>query len=371
MQDNTTELQRIKMILTSLLLVLAGTALIGIEQRLNPPSDGLLAWIPYAELGGILVGAGLLSIWIDHLFRREQQALSDQRLRSVLRDHAPVMRDAVLDAFAANQDDLKRVATPETLDQIATNALGLRIKDQEFADDLYADLQHHVIDSGERWLGASLDIRLDKLPSESGRPDYFSVTVRWEYAVTPIHPQRRFICLSDRREYAEIASARGDTSAWFYKPDGVFDARDRQTYELVHFAIDGEDQTVRRSSRKAYQQYTVDVGSERVEASEPVTISYTYRTVTPTTGHLLFFDIEQPTKDIRVSFDYSNCDIGSVSVVDLIPSARPTRIERSPGDVPSSVVRVEVEGWTFPRSGVAFVWTDLDPPSVHQGGNDQ
>ena len=36
---------------------------------------------------------------------------------------------------------------------------------------------------------------------------------------------------------------------------------------------------------------------------------------------------------------------------------RPTRIERTPASLPDGTVRVDLDGWIFPRSGVAFVWT--------------
>lgn len=79
--------------------------------------------------------------------------------------------------------------------------------------------------------------------------------------------------------------------------------------------------------------------------------------VTPASGHLLFFDIEQPTRDMRVTFDYSDTDIDTVSAIDLIPSVRQSRIERTPEQLDNREVRVDIDGWTFPRSGVAFVWT--------------
>ncbi len=74
-------------------------------------------------------------------------------------------------------------------------------------------------------------------------------------------------------------------------------------------------------------------------------------------GHLLFFDIEQPTRDLRIDFDSNGCDIASVSTRDLIPSVRPTRIELPPTSLPPGIVRVDLDGWIFPRSGVAFAWT--------------
>ena len=46
-----------------------------------------------------------------------------------------------------------------------------------------------------------------------------------------------------------------------------------------------------------------------------------------------------------------------MSTLDLIPSVRPTRIEQPPASVPNRTIRVDLDGWIFPRSGVAFVWT--------------
>ena len=49
--------------------------------------------------------------------------------------------------------------------------------------------------------------------------------------------------------------------------------------------------------------------------------------------------------------------IANVSTLDLVPSIRPTRIERAPAKTHTDTIRVDLDGWIFPRSGVAFVWT--------------
>jgi hypothetical protein len=76
--------------------------------------------------------------------------------------------------------------------------------------------------------------------------------------------------------------------------------------------------------------------------------SYIYRTVTTQAGHLLFFDIEQPTRDLTVNFDYTDCGLASVSILDMVPSMRPTGIERTPAAVPPKAIRVQLDGWIFP-----------------------
>ena len=122
MKETLTQLRKTKTLLSVVLLVVAGAALIAIGHRTRDAT----AWyglLPLTELGGILVGAGILSVWLDAYLRREQDQLEEHRLRSILTEQAPVMRDAVLQAFAANHEDLKRVATPELLDGIIGNSL--------------------------------------------------------------------------------------------------------------------------------------------------------------------------------------------------------------------------------------------------------
>ena len=356
--NDPNRIQHLKLILTTVVLVIGGIALITAGELLNP--DSLIErLVPWTELGGILIGAGLLGIWLDHHFKREQRDASDARLREILQDHAPALRDAMLDAFAANHQDLARVATPTTLDQITTTSLGLRLHDREFAEEIFGGLSRAVINAPERWTDALLEVSLTPTNPEGSSDAYFVVTARWEYTTVPRHTQRRFVCLSDRSEFRQVARDDG-TSAWFFKPDPHFDASDRTAFELVQFAVDGDERRVRRSSRSHYQAYTADVGADVVEAGKPVTISYTYRTITSLDAHLLFFDLEQPTRDLHLSFDYTDTDITAVSAIDMFALANTSRIEHSPDTVPTRTVRVDVEGWAIPASGVAIVWSTTD-----------
>lgn len=376
MRDVFSRLYRTKAILSCLLLVGSGIALLVVARALED-ATGWLALIPLGELGGILVGAGVLGVLVDAYLSGEQAELDDLRLRTLLHEHAPAMRDAVLEAFAANHADLKRVATPEMLDNLIANSLALRLGDEQFASEIYTDIRDQAIRATERWHDATLSIDLKPLSMDRGAASrstpaaatrqFFTVTVRWEYLTVPHHAERRFVCLSDRDEYAELVHERDATSAWYLRPDSGLDASSQEAFELLRFAVNGEERPIRRSARKHAQTYTANLGTDHVKAGEPVKVSYTYRTITSQTGHLLFFDIEQPTRDLHIDFDFTGCGIANLSTLDLVPSVRPTRIERPLVDVPgSSVVRVDLDGWIFPRSGVAFVWTLEREAAKHQ-----
>lgn len=375
MRDALSRLYRTKTLLIAVITAVLGVALIAVGNRITRSgSSGLLAYLPVAEVGGTLLGASLFGLWLDLFMQREQQAVAEQRLRALLHEHAPAMRDAVLDAFAANHQDLRRVATPEMLDGIIENSLEMRLGDQQFAHEIYRDLRDNAIAAGERWYDASVSIELSPTvavyrPGKDG-PTFrtskklFTVSVRWEYKTIPRYPQRRFACVSDRAEFNELAAERGATTAWFMKPAAGLDAASPEAFELTRFTVDGDERPIRRTSRKGGQVYTANVGTDVVEAGKPVTVAYSYRTVTTQAGHLLYFNVDQPTRDLTISFDYSDCDLATVSVLDLIPSTRQTRIERPNKEVPASVLRADIDGWIFPRSGVGFVWTMNSEASV-------
>ena len=355
MTNLLTRFHYLKMLLVGILLGVVGIGFLIIGQQLADEVQpaNWTSFVPWNELGEIMIGAALLGIWFDHLFRKEQQALSDQRLRQILNEHAPVMRDAVLDAFAADHKDLVRVATPEAMDQIINNSLALRLNDRQFADEVWHDIKEQAIDAPERRLNAHLNINLTPHPDND---DYFVLAVRWEYTTTPVHAVQRFVCLSDKQEYTNLLSARDGTNPWFIKPTPGRNPKDRSTFELLQFTANGQERSIKRSTRTNFQAYQVALGNEMIDAAQPVVVSHTFRTITPKKNNVLFFDMEQPTRDLKIAFDYTGCGIKAVSTIDHVPSVRPTRIQHSPPETPSKTVHVEIGGWIFPRAGVAFVW---------------
>lgn len=274
----------------------------------------------------------------------------------MFRSEAPAIRDAVIDGFAFKGDDLARVATPETLDQIIRNSLALRLGDAAFAGEVYDDIRDQAIRAAERWHNAKIAIRLSMdRGTTCGRTPGFVATVRWECSVVPRHQTRRFVAVSDRDEYRELAQDPAVTSAWYIRPKAHVDAGERAAFELVQFQV-GEDRPIRRTARRGGRTYAVRLERDVVEAERAVIISYTYRTVVSRNGHLLHVDIEQPTRGISVELDYSDTDISYVKILDSIASSKRSRLLQTPSTVPGKSIGVEFDGWLMPRSGVAFVW---------------
>jgi hypothetical protein len=266
-------------------------------------------------------------------------------------------RDAVIAGFAFEPADIARVATPDTLDRIVTNGLALRLGDSAFAAEIYDDLRGQAVEQPERLEDVRIAVRLSvDRRSTKDRTRLLIATVRWECRLRPHFATRRFSAVSDINEYRDIVQDTAANSAWFVGRTAGVDAADKAAFELLDFAVDGVPRGIRRTARQGGQTYSVSLGEEAMAVSDPVTLTYTYRTVVPIQEHLLQLRVDQPTRALSVNVDYTDTDFGHLNVLDFIASSDRTRIIRSPADVPGKTVTVEFDGWVMPRSGMAFVW---------------
>ena len=124
-------LRRLKAALLAVSFTLAGVLLMMLNAWLSPLQLGDWQWLhalPLGELGGTLFGAGLLSTFFEYTFRRDQERAVTERFRQTIRDEAPALRDAVIEAFRFDHQDVACIATPELLDDLARTSLGLRLQ---------------------------------------------------------------------------------------------------------------------------------------------------------------------------------------------------------------------------------------------------
>ena len=365
MYDVLNRLIRTKKILAGLVFVVVGIVLMAVARAI-PAIRGLewLALLPLGELGGILVGAGLFSIWLDAYFERERKEADDARMRRLLIEQAPAMKDAVIRGFAFEDDDLQRVATPELLDNIIGNSLALRLGDKEFARELYTDIRDQAVQSVERWYDAKVAIRMSSTgwsgmnapQSATADAPGLVITVRQEYTTVPSHHMRRFVSTSDIDEYRELAQDPESTFAWYYNPTSGIDAGSRDAFELVQFTVDGEERPIHRSSRKGAQTYAVNLGPTGVVPQGARTLGFTYRLRPAPQSRWIQLFVDQPTRGVDIELDYSDTDIAYANMIEFIASSQKTMTNKTPDSVPDKVIGLRFDGWVMPHGGVAFVW---------------
>jgi hypothetical protein len=363
MHDPLQRLYRTKLALLATILLATGLALLFFGHWVQHAAgwEWIRGW-PVVDIGSALFTTGLLGVALQYFDGQDSEVRATERLERVLTAAAPAMRDAVIAGFAFEPEDLARVATPETLDQVVTNGLAMRLGDPAFAADVYADIRTQAIEMPERLHDVRVSIRLSMdRGTARGRAPMFVTTVHWEYELVPLHQTRRFVCMSDLAGFSQLDRNGGATSAWYIKKRPGVDAGQRETFELVDFTVDGQSRPIRRNGKTDSQTYSVDIGRRHVEAKFlPVKVAYTYRTVTNPDGHVLQVRVDQPSQNLSVTLDYGDTDIESVRALDFIASGRSAAISRSSGTVPGKSVTVDFEGWAFARSGIAFVWTGTE-----------
>ena len=357
MHDPLQRLYRTKLVLLATLLLFTGLGLLIFAHWVQHAAGWhwLRNW-PLLDIGSGLFTTGLLGVALQYFDGQDSEVRATQRLERVLTAATPAMRDAVINGFAFQPDDLARVATPEILDKIITNGLAIRLGDPTFANEIYDDVRQQAIGVPERLHDARTSIRLSMDRSTAkGRAPMFVTTVRWEYSLVPTYQTRRFVCLSDIDEFRDLTEDTTATSAWYLGPRTGLDAGAKESFELVEFTVDGQPRPIRHTAKQGSQTSSVNLGHEAMQG-EAVTVAYTYRTLVSVDGHLLQLRVDQPTKGLTVELDYGDCGIEYVSVLDFIASSQRTRVSQSPKSVPGKSVSIEFDGWVFPRSGVAFVW---------------
>lgn len=356
----TKRLRKTKAFLLATSLTLAGVLLIMLNGWMSNLNLGVWDWLhalPIGELGGTLFGAGLLSTLFEYTFRKDQEEATIEQFRQIIHEQAPAMRDAVIEGFAIHPEDLKRVANPDLLDDIAANVMALRLGDEQFAREIYTDIRDQAIHAAERWYDVEVRIRLSSaLERNTNGTPLFDVTVEWEYTTVPSSATRRFACVDNREEYTDLREDLPATSAWMMAPRPGMNASSKESYELLEFTVDGRPQTIRRATRKSGQTYTVHLDAKS-RTGEAVRLRQIFRTITPCWGHRLFFELPQPARNMALSLDYTNTDITHMRVSDTVASARPVHVVRSPQEVTDKVIKVSADGWLMPKSGFAFTWT--------------
>ena len=355
-----TRLRKTKAAFLATALTLAGVLLIMFNSWLSTLSLGNWSWLhalPLGELGGTLFGAGLLGTLFEYSFRKDQEAATTRQFRQIIHDEAPAMRDAVIEGFRFNTDDLERIATPQLLDELAVNSLGMRFGDAAFGREVYGDIKHQAITAEERWYDARVDATLGIPRVRSVAPNpFFDLLVRWEYTVVPKHRFRKFAVVSDRQRYDQMVAERGETSVWF-KPSGTgLDVTDEASFALVEFSVNGSSVSIERTADTHSQINTVDSVEDLVTAQQPVVMSFTYRSRLRRDGHMVHFDVDRPTKGFELELNYQDAGIAKMKLVDFISSTRRARVSEAPDVAGVKKYTMSYDGWVLPRAGVAFVW---------------
>ena len=127
-------LLKTKAALLAVSFTLIGVLLIMLNAWLATLSLGDWSWlyhVPLDEVGGPLLGAGLVSTILDYSYRRDQENVAIQRTQQAIIDLSPAKLWSVLcEGLARHPGELARLTTPERLDDAAAAIMAQRLGDE-------------------------------------------------------------------------------------------------------------------------------------------------------------------------------------------------------------------------------------------------
>lgn len=244
MQSPLQRLYRTKLVLLATVATVVGIALLVFAHWAATQFGWVLINnLPIADVGSAIFTSGLIVIFFEYVDHQDEEARETERLRRVLADAAPDIRNAVVDGFAFAPESLTNVASSATIDQIIENCLALQFDDRELASDAYTDLREQVLRSSSRWYDTRVSVVLSPWYEgpASGRGSMFMATIRWEYRVVPDRPVMRISCVSDQEEYRELLQDPSSLAAWYFQPIGKLDGSSPKTFHLLEFTLDGKE----------------------------------------------------------------------------------------------------------------------------------
>ena len=374
MQPPLQQLYKTKLVLLAVIAVVMGSALLFVAHWIAAQSHlhGLHD-LPIADIGSALFTSGLVVIFFEYLDKRDAELRAMQQLRTVLREEAPAIRDAVVAGFAFAPDSLASVAAPEVLDRIVENCLSIQLNDRPLATAVYHDVKMQVLESPRRLHDLRVSITLTPWQGgpATGVGSMFVATISWDYRTTAQPTAMRFACVSRADEYRDLLRDRATDAVWLFERIADLDGASPEAFELIRFSLNGKARPLRRSTRKGGQYYTVTLPQEPGRSSDTETaVSYTYRTLIQRNGHVLHIDLNRPTHGLVVDCAYGGAGVRLVTALPYIATAQRPTIISLPATGPSPSTSVAFDGWVLPGSGVAFVWV-LDDELERRGPDRQ
>jgi hypothetical protein len=347
MTDLRYRLYQTKLTLLAVVFVVVGVGLLLIARH----SHGrLLSDLPVADIGSGLFTTGLIGVALQYLDARDADERASDRLRRVLAEEAPAIRDAVIDGFAFSPQALAGVISPEVLERVATNCLALQLGDQALAVSAHEHLRRQAMTPAVRLSDSRLSVSLSA-GSEEG---LLRVTVRREYRFLPSAGTMRFSCVGTRDEYEALLRDPETTEVWRVRASDGISAADATSFTLTSVDLDGQPQTFRRLERKSAQVFTCRLPVS-LGASDQHHLAYEYDVTVPRAKHCLYFDFGRPTFGLSVDVE-GDATVEGLQLLDFLGDTAGVRhsYRRDPsGGTEASVAE---DGWVLPRAGVVVVW---------------
>jgi hypothetical protein len=327
--------------------------------------------IPWQSLAGVTLGSALVAFAYEWFIRKE----ADEKLTQILERHSETQNSALEEHFdaqmqalgneipralLANTDIMKHVLSPERVDEVIQESLGVRLKDERMAKEAYDSLLSQLFIYKERRSEYRTKIYLAPLRNDQYSNDaimkYYEGYIDVRYDTVLQKDSFLFTCVSSMDAYNDLLRDPTWELRWEAELTRDFPRLDESLFEVESVSVGGVELNINREISEKRYVITADHSSLRSMQGNRVKVLYRYKVKIQKRGHLLMVHIPVPTENVVIDFDYADTDIRYVNVLDFFISRNKPAIAHIPSNKKPHRIEVEVNEWVFPKGGVVFAW---------------
>jgi alanine racemase len=267
------------------------------------------------------------------------------------------------------EPSLRRIFIPDEeksiarIDSIVRHCFQTRARNEELGDAIYYEMFETLFGKEDRQLELRDDfkyaIRVTAFtereePDVQIRRDYFKVTTHVEYTKALRNEMFMIGCALDNEQLAAFFEDKRCEYRWLLnRGEDLVPERD---FRVNGVRIDGEDVPIIRTENTG-RGYEVWCGSEALKAklNRQVRVEIEIETKQRKDNQLFSAYLVYPTRGMEISFAYGGTGIRNVREVGFFAGKHPyPEVSRREGE--SITLKLGNDAWTFPTSGVTFVW---------------
>lgn len=309
----------------------------------------------FEAVGGAILSSSVILVAFEQYVRRQSQAIESARAASLLAEYESRLVGRLPQLLSvgdqATVDAVARAASPEQLRSLGMKALGAALGSPAIVEASVRHLSERLVESREVWHGLRIHMSMrptiHPLDTDSS---YFDINIIASFSSEELGPVA-LVCTSDMAEYRSLLASGRYVWVWYHEPTRQFPKATQEVFSLVECVVNGtvSDTGYSETENTAFYQ-VLNTWPE----ADNYEVRVTLRARLQRRGHCLYFNVPRVCDYVRYDYDYSGCGVAFMTVLDALGAPRRPVIERLPGA--KDRVVVEMGDWTFPNSGVVFVW---------------
>lgn len=312
--------------------------------------------IPWGTFASTSLGTLLISIGFEFYLRDISEFRLGENLRKIQSDSNRRLVESIRAKVLLDPEAVKHCLSSEIADQMLLAILEEQTGDSLYAKEAFGTLAYQL--RGYHRRAFDYRCRITFRPDDdSGNPSlYYQCFVELSYTGVLPAASFKFVEVSSVDEYNQLLLDSSYEVRAIRVPTLTYPKGDERGFNISYVRVNGQDLEVRPLDID--ERLAFIASSHKIEEliGQTVRISYQYMTKVEKTSHVFMYSVTHPTRSLVIEFDYGSVDIGRVNVNDFFVSMRQPDVCWPTSQNVPQVIRVAVDDWIFPKSGVLLSW---------------